>query len=54
MVVSESSVVRLFACGELRAEIDPQLLGRGHASFAPGDADVHELSDVGLRIVVAQ
>lgn len=54
VVVSESSVVRVFAGGELRAEIESQLLGRPHAWLAPADADVHEFSDVGLRVVVAR
>ena len=54
VVVSESSVVRIFARGGLRAEIEPQLLGRPRTSLAPADADVHELTDVGLRVVIAR
>lgn len=54
VVVSESSVVRAFAGGELRAEIAPQLLGRPHPSFATANADVHDLSDVGLTVVLAR
>jgi hypothetical protein len=55
LAVSESSIVRAFADGELRAEIAPELfVGGVRASFATGDADVHELPDVGLTVVVAR
>lgn len=55
IAVSESSLVRLFAGGELRAEIAPELfLGGGGASFAIEEPDIHELSDVGLTLALSQ
>jgi diadenylate cyclase len=55
VAVSESSLVRLFVDGELRAEIAPELfLGAGGASFAIPDPEVHELSEVGLTLALAQ
>ncbi len=55
VAVSESSIVRAFAEGLLRAEITPEVFGGGtRASFANGDAEVHELPDVGLTIAVAR
>lgn len=54
VAVSESSLVRVFVGGELRAEIAPELfLGGTEASFAIEDAAVHELSEVGLTVAVA-
>lgn len=53
IVVSESSLVRIFSLGELRAEIAPELfLGSGGASFAIDDAEVHELPNVGLTLAL--
>ena len=53
VAVSESSFVRIFAAGKLRAEIAPELfLGAGGEAFAISDADVHELPDVGLTIAL--
>lgn len=55
VAVSESSLVRLFANGDLRAEIAPEIfLGGGGASFAIEDPEVHELSDVGLTLALNQ
>lgn len=55
VAVSESSLVRLFADGDLRAEIAPELfLGGGGASFAIVDPKIHELSDVGLTLALNQ
>jgi diadenylate cyclase len=54
VAVSESSLVRVFVGGELRAEIAPELfLGGAEASFAIEDAQVHELPEVGLTVAVA-
>ncbi len=54
VAVSESSLVRVFARGQLRAEIVSELfLGGGGASFAIDDALVHELPEVGLTLALA-
>ena len=54
VAVSESSLVRVFACGELEAEIAPgPFLGGGTVAFAIEDATVHELADVGLTLALA-
>lgn len=53
VAVSESSFVRIFAAGHLRAEVAPELfLGAGGAAFAIPDPEVHELPDVGLTIAL--
>ena len=53
VAVSESSFVRIFAGGGLRAEIAPELfLGAAGATFAIPDPQVHELPDVGLTIAL--
>jgi diadenylate cyclase len=53
VVVSQSSVVRVFARGEVRAEIIPELflLSRQHL-FAPR-ADVRQVPEAGLTVAVA-
>ncbi|MEW6476159.1 MAG: diadenylate cyclase [Actinomycetota bacterium] len=53
VAVSESSFVRVFAGGALRAEIAPELfLGAGGNAFAMPDPEVHELPDMGLTIAL--
>jgi diadenylate cyclase len=53
IVVSQSSVVRVFAGGEMRAEIIPELfLMSGQQLYTP-DAVVRWLPDVGLTLAVA-
>jgi diadenylate cyclase len=53
IVVSQSSIVRVFAGGEMRAEIIPELfLMSGQQLFTP-DAVVRQLPDVGLTLAVA-
>jgi diadenylate cyclase len=53
IVVSQSSIVRVFAGGEVRAEIIPELfLMSGQQLFTPG-ADVRQLPDVGITLAVA-
>jgi len=53
VAVSESSFVRIFSAGALRAEIAPELfLGAGGTAFAIPDPEVHELSEVGLTIAL--
>ena len=55
VAVSESSLVRVFARGQLRAEIAPELfLGAGGGSFAIDRPEVYELSDIGLTIALAR
>lgn len=53
VAVSESSLVRVFTVGQLRAEIAPELfLDREGGSFAISDPEVHELADVGLTVAL--
>jgi diadenylate cyclase len=53
IVVSQSSVVRVFAGGDMRAEIIPELfLMSGQQLFTP-DAVVSQLPEVGLTLAVA-
>ena len=53
IVVSQSSIVRVFAGGEVRAEIIPELfLMSGQQLFTP-DAAVRQLPDVGITLAVA-
>jgi DNA integrity scanning protein DisA with diadenylate cyclase activity len=55
VAVSESSFVRVFAGGGLRAEIALEsFLGAGGAAFAMPDPEVHELPDLGLTIALAR
>jgi diadenylate cyclase len=54
IVVSQSSIVRVFAGGEMRAEIIPELfLMSGQQLFTP-DAVVRQLPDAGLTLAVAE
>jgi DNA integrity scanning protein DisA with diadenylate cyclase activity len=54
VVVSESSVVRVFSRGELRAEIVPEFFhGGADTFFAIEAAEVRELPEVGLTIAFA-
>jgi diadenylate cyclase len=53
IVVSQSSVVRVYAGGEVRAEIIPELfLMSGQRLFTP-DAAVRQLPEVGITVAVA-
>jgi diadenylate cyclase len=53
VVVSTSSVVRVFARGELRAEIVPELFLMSRAQLLPPLADIRQLPEVGLTVAVA-
>jgi len=53
VAVSESSLVRVFAMGELRAEIAPASFGRERA-FAIADAVFHEIAGTGLTMALAE
>jgi diadenylate cyclase len=53
IVVSQSSVVRVFANGEMRAEIIPELFLMSNQRLFTPDAVVRQLPDVGLTVAVA-
>ncbi len=53
VVVSSSSVVRVFARGELRAEIVPELFLMSRAQLLTPLADVRQLPEAGLTVAVA-
>lgn len=53
VVVSQSSVVRVFAAGELRAEIIPELFLMSKQKLLTPSAEIRQLPDVGLTIAVA-
>jgi diadenylate cyclase len=54
IVVSQSSVVRVFAGGEMRAEIIPELFLMSNQQLFTPDAVVRQLPDVGLTLAVAE
>lgn len=53
VVVSASSVVRVFARGELRAEIVPELFLMSRAQLLTPFADVQQLPEAGLTVAIA-
>jgi diadenylate cyclase len=53
VVVSTSSVVRVFAEGELRAEIVPELFLMSRGQLLTPSADVRQLPEAGLTVAVA-
>jgi DNA integrity scanning protein DisA with diadenylate cyclase activity len=53
VVVSTSSVVRVFARGELRAEIVPELFLMSRAQLLTPLAEVRQLPEAGLTVAVA-
>jgi diadenylate cyclase len=53
VVVSQSSVVRVFAGGELRAEIIPELFLMSRERFLTPAPDVRQVPDAGLTMAVA-
>ena len=54
VVVSQSSVVRVFADGEVRAEIIPELYLLSREQFFTRDAAVQRVPEAGLTLAVAQ
>jgi DNA integrity scanning protein DisA with diadenylate cyclase activity len=54
VVVSQSSVVRVFAHGELRAEIIPELFLMSRERVLTPDADVRRMPQLGLTVAVAE
>jgi len=53
VVVSQSSVVRVYAKGDLRAEIVPELFLMSRAQLLTPSADVRQLPEAGLTVAVA-
>ena len=53
VVVSQSSVVRVFADGEVRAEIIPELFLLSRQQFYARDASVQQVPEAGLTMAVA-
>jgi diadenylate cyclase len=53
IVVSQSSIVRVFAGGEMRAEIIPELFLMSNQQLFTPDAVVRQLPEVGLTLAVA-
>jgi DNA integrity scanning protein DisA with diadenylate cyclase activity len=54
VVVSQSSVVRVFADGEVRAEIIPELFLLSREQFYARDASVQQVPEAGLTMAVAR
>ena len=54
VVVSQSSVVRVFAGGEVRAEIIPELFLLSREQFYARDASVQRVPEAGLTMAVAR
>ena len=54
VVVSQSAVVRVFADGEVRAEIIPELFLLSREQFFARDPDVQRVPEAGLTMAVAQ
>src|SRR5689334_10418957 len=53
VVVSQSSIVRVFADGELRAEVLPELFLLARARAFEGAAEVRQLPEYGLTVALA-
>jgi diadenylate cyclase len=53
VVVSQSSVVRVFARGEVRAEIIPELFLMSKEGLFASAADVHRVPEAGVTLAVA-
>ena len=53
VVVSQSSIVRVFWHGEVRAEIVPELFLMARESLYTLAADVRQIPDAGLTLAVA-
>jgi DNA integrity scanning protein DisA with diadenylate cyclase activity len=54
VVVSQSSIVRVFADGEVRAEIIPELFLLSREQFYARDASVRQVPEAGLTMAVAR
>ena len=53
IVVSQSSVVRVYARGEIRAEIVPELFLLSRTGLFAADADVRQVPEAGITLAVA-
>jgi diadenylate cyclase len=53
IVVSQSSIVRVYAEGEIRAEIVPELFLLSREALFMRDADVRQVPDAGITVAVA-
>ena len=53
LVVSQSSVVRVYARGEIRAEIVPELFLLSRDGLFARDADVRQVPEAGITLAVA-
>ena len=53
VVVSQSSVVRVFVNGEVRAEIIPELFLMSRQQLFTRAAEIRSLPDIGLTVAVA-
>jgi diadenylate cyclase len=54
IVVSQSSVVRVYARGEIRAEIVPELFLLSRDALFTRDADVRQVPEAGITLAVAE
>ena len=54
IVVSQSSIVRVFADGRVRAEIIPELFLLSRRQLFMPDADVRQIPDAGITVAVAE
>jgi DNA integrity scanning protein DisA with diadenylate cyclase activity len=54
IVVSQSSIVRVYAEGEIRAEIVPELFLLSRESWFARDADVMQVPEAGITVAVAE
>jgi DNA integrity scanning protein DisA with diadenylate cyclase activity len=54
IVVSQSSIVRVYSEGEIRAEIVPELFLLSRESWFTRDADVTQVPEAGITVAVAE
>ena len=54
IVVSQSSIVRVYAGGEIRAEIVPELFLLSRQQLFTQDADVRQLPEAGITLALAE
>ena len=54
IVVSQSSIVRVYAQGEIRAEVVPELFLLSQESWFTRDADVTQVPEAGITVAVAE
>ena len=53
VVVSQSSVVRVFSGGEVRAEIIPELFLMSRQNLFAREAEIHQMPEAGITLAVA-